>query len=190
MANAKPIAQLVVVANTGPMISAFQCGRVDLLQALFKTIHLAPSIVGEHAKHGAREFLLQLIDSRLVEVLPLSSEEEARAVVIAQQIAASPQSRDPIAASHVPDGETIVLAQRLGNECDFVLLDEMAAREVASGLGLRVTGFRGTLRFAHHRGLVTVEEIEEMLRKCQRQGTHYSNVLIEEYCETLRREQA
>ncbi len=87
MANAESIPELVIVANTGPMLSAFQSGRVDLLQALFKIIYLAPSTVMEYEKHGAREFLLQLIDSELVTILPLSSEEQVRAVVVAQQIA-------------------------------------------------------------------------------------------------------
>jgi len=187
MANIESTPQLVVVANTGPMVSVFQSRRIDLLQAVFNIIYLAPSTVSEHEKHGAGEFLLRLIDSRLVMILPLSSEEQARAVVVAQQIATSPLSRDPVVASHIPDAETIVLAQRLGGECDFVLLDEMAAREVATSLGLRVTGFLGTLRFAYLRGLVTIEEIENILRECQRQGTHYNNALIHNFCEVLRR---
>lgn len=187
MANTESIPQLAVVANTGPMVSTFQSGREDLLQAVFKIIYLASSTVSEHEKHGAGEFLLRLIDSGLVTILPLSSEEQVRAVVVAQQIATSPLSRDPVVASHIPDAETIVLAQRLGGECDFVLLDELAAREVAVSLGLRVTGFLGTLRFAYLRGLVTVEEIEGILRECQCQGTHYSHALIRDFCEILRR---
>lgn len=114
--------------------------------------------------------------------------DEVSLMVVAQQIAMSPLFRDAMVASHIPDAETIVLAQRLGGECDFVLLDEMAAREVASNLGLSVTGFLGTLRFAYLRGLVTVEEVEDILRECQRQGTHYSNALIHDFCEMLRRE--
>lgn len=188
MANAESLPQLVVVANTGPMVSAFQSGRVDLLQAVFQIIYLVPSAVSEHEKHGAGEFLRRLMDSGLVTILPLSSEEQVRAVVIAQQIATSPLSRDPVVASHLPDAETIVLAQRLGDACDFVLLDEMAAREVATSWGLRVTGFLGTLRFAYRRGLVTVEEIEAILRECQRQGTHYSHALIQDFGDMLRRE--
>jgi predicted nucleic acid-binding protein len=187
MSNVESTPQLVVVANTGPMVSAFQSGRVDLLQAVFNIIYLAPSTVSEHEKHGAGEFLLQLINSGLVVILSLSSEEQVRAMVVAQQIATSLLSRDPVVASHIPDAETIVLAQRLGGECDFVLLDEMAAREVATSLGLHVTGFLGTLRFAYLRGLVTVKEIENILRECQRQGTHYSNALIHDFCEMLRR---
>lgn len=50
--NAESTPKLVVVANTRPMVSAFQSGRVDLLQAVFKIIYLSPSTVSEHEKHG------------------------------------------------------------------------------------------------------------------------------------------
>ena len=50
-----------VTCNTGPLISAFQCGRVDLLKRYFKTVYIAPSEVAEFEKHGAGEELDDLI---------------------------------------------------------------------------------------------------------------------------------
>ncbi len=186
MTNVESTPQLIVVANTGPMISAFQSGCIDLLRGVFKIIYVVPSTMAEYEKHGASDFISPLIDSGLVMIVPLSAAEQENATTVAQQIAASPLSRDPVAAAHIPDAETIVLAQRLGSECNFVMLDEMAAREVATRLRLRVTGFLGTLRFAYLGGLVTVEEVEKILLECRRQGTHYSRVLIRDFCKTLR----
>jgi predicted nucleic acid-binding protein len=53
---------------------------------------------------------------------------------------------------HAGERAAILLAERMG--ADIVLLDEKAARTVAVGRGLRVSGLLGVLREAASRGLV------------------------------------
>ena len=80
-----------------------------------------------------------------------------------------------------------MIATRPELACKIVLLDEMAARAVAGELGLRVTGFPGILARAGLDGLLTRDEIRRLLMECQRQGTHYSNALIEHVAKTYGR---
>lgn len=70
---------------------------------------------------------------------------------------------------------------------DQILLDEKAARNVAQELGLSITGYPGVLGRAGLDRLVTQDEIRRLLKTCQRQGTHYSDKLIETVAQTYTR---
>ena len=67
---------------------------------------------------------------------------------------------------------------------DQILLDEKAARSVAKALGLSLTGFPGIVGRAGQDGLLTAEEIRQVLGNCQRQGTRYSDALIDTVART------
>ncbi|MFB0546090.1 MAG: hypothetical protein ACETWB_04200 [Anaerolineae bacterium] len=60
--------QIIVVSNTGPLISAFQCRRVDLLQRYFETTHIPESALTEFERHGAEDMVRKLIDEGFISV--------------------------------------------------------------------------------------------------------------------------
>jgi predicted nucleic acid-binding protein len=176
--------KITVVCNTGPLISAFQCGRVDLLKRYFKTIYIALSQVAEFEKHGASEELDDLIQEGFVVLAEtLTADEKDRAETLARRIAAQPSSGDPDYRNHLPEAEAMVVATRPELGCVRILLDELAARAVAEEEGLRITGFPGVVGRAGLDGLLTRNEIRHLLGLCQQQGTHYSNRLIEHVAE-------
>jgi predicted nucleic acid-binding protein len=177
-----------VTCNTGPLISAFQCGRVDLLKRYFKTVYIAPSQVAEFEKHGAGEDLDDLIREEFVVLAEaLTADEKERAETLARRIAVQPLSGDPDYRSHLPEAEVIVVTARPELGCTLTLLDELAARVVAEEEGLRITGFPGVVGRAGLDGLLTKNDIRHLLSLCQQQGTHYSNRLIEHVAETYGR---
>jgi hypothetical protein len=104
--------KLICVANTGPLISAFQCGRVDLLELYFSAIHIPSSCWAEYEKHGIVDGMQQLIEEGLVVVHVLTEKELKTAGKIAEMIASSPMSRDASPQGHIPDAEAIVLMER------------------------------------------------------------------------------
>jgi predicted nucleic acid-binding protein len=106
---------------------------------------------------------------------------------VARRIAAEPSCRDSIVQNHLPEAELIVVSQRLELQCKKILLDEKAARSVAEALGLEISGFWGILANAGFDGLLTKDEIRQLLQGCQRQGTHYANSLIEHVAQTYGR---
>ena len=177
-----------VTCNTGPLISAFQCGRGDLLKRYFKTIYLAPTQVAEFEKHGAGEELDDCIRDEfggLAEAL--TPHETERAEGWARRIAQQPSSGDPDYHNHLPEAEAMVVTARPELGCTLILLDELAARVVAEEDGLRITGFPGVIGRAGLDGLLTRHDIRHLLSLCQQQGTHYSNQLIEHVAETYGR---
>lgn len=177
-----------VACDTGPLISALQCGRVDLLKRYFKTIYIAPSQVAEFEKHGAGEELDDLIrDEFVVLTEALTPDERERAETLARRIAEQPSSGDPDYHNHLPEAEAMVVTARPELGCTLILLDELAARAVAKEEGLRITWFPGVIGRAGLDGLLTGHDIRHLLSLCQQQGTHYSNQLIEHVTKTYGR---
>ncbi|TEU10337.1 MAG: hypothetical protein E3J21_26640 [Anaerolineales bacterium] len=171
---------LIGVSNTGPLISAFQCGQTNLLRRYFRVIHIPQSELDEFQRHNAAEEIEQLIDEGLVQVQVLTPEECRRAEEIARWIASRPSTRVKEYQHHLPEAEAMVLVERENLDADVILLDEQAAREVVRELGLPVAGFVAILGKACLEGLFSAEEIRTLLKVCQAAGTRYSNALIEE----------
>jgi predicted nucleic acid-binding protein len=176
------------VSNTGPMISAFQCAKVDLLKRYFDAIYIVSSQLNEFERHGAGEQIQKLIrEGFIIVASDLTSIEQARAEEIARRIAESPSASVSDYQHHLPEAETMVLMQRRELNCQWILLDEKAAREVAEEIGLNIIGFPGVLGRAGLDGLLSKDEIRRLLTLCQQQGTRYSNALIEHVAQTYGR---
>lgn len=189
MTETTEINKIVVASNTGPLISAFQCGRTDLLKRYFSVIYITASELAEFDRHGWTDDIRRLINEGLVIVIePLTEREKEEAERVARKITADSISGDPDWHSHLPVAEVIVLMQqRTSLMMEQILLDEKAARNVARELGLHLTGFPGVLGRAGMDGLVTRDEISQLLNTCQQQGTHYSDTLIETVAQTYGR---
>jgi predicted nucleic acid-binding protein len=189
MSQAAEIDKIVAVSNTGPLISAFQCGRIDLLKRYFSVIYITASELAELEKHGWTDDIRQLIDEGFVSVVEeLTEREKELAEGVARRIATDPASHDPEWRNHLPEAEVMVLMQqRTHLAVGQILLDEKAARTVAQELGLPMTGFPGVLGRAGLDGLLTQDEIRQLLQTCRQQGTHYSGELIEAVARTYGR---
>ena len=174
------IAKTPAATNTGPLLSAFQCGRVDLVLRYFEPLYIVPSIVKECHRHGAGDELRQLINVGSVVVIEdLSDDEQQRAWHIAEQIATSPYSKVSDPCHHLPEAQIMVMATRVDLGCEAVLLEEKSAREVGQAMGLEVTGFVGVLIKAAQEGLLAPHEIRVLLEGCRSKGTRYTDALIE-----------
>lgn len=183
------VEKIIVVTDVGPLISALQCERVDLLKRYFSVMYLTVSELAELDRHGWTDEIRRLIHDGLVVVVELLTEaEKAAAEHVAKQIAADPVSGDLDWQHHLPEAEAmVVMQQRAGLMIEQILLDEKAARNVARMLGLRLTGFPGVLGRAGLDGLVSHADIRRLWTICQQQGTHYSDELIESVAQTYGR---
>ena len=180
--------RVAAAADTGPLLSAFQCDGLQYLRRYVARVHIAPRQVGEFVKDGADEWVSELIvDGFVAPASQLTDEEAQQASRLAGRIAGHEFSRDPDPASHLSEAELLVVAQRPELRCRLVLLDEKAARAVADAMGLRVTGFPGILARAGREGVLGAAEIRNLLRRCRQHGTHYSDELIEYVAETYGR---
>lgn len=69
-----------------------------------------------------------------------------------------------------------------------MLIDELAARDVAKERKVPVIGFPGILIRACQERIIEPEDLKEALEECQRQGTHHSSRLISEIYDNLVRQ--
>jgi predicted nucleic acid-binding protein len=154
-----------VVSDTGPMISALQCGRVDILRQFYDVIHIPASELPEYQQHEAKEEIQELIDVQFIVVHDdLTALEKEEAQQISKEIALSTQSRDKEPMHHYPEAEAMVLMSRMELKAVELLLDELAAREVARRRGISIVGFPGVLIRACQQGLTLPRMFEKLCR--------------------------
>lgn len=166
-----------VLSNTGPLISALQSDSLGLIATLFDTIHTTEGCIAEMIQHGWEEAVARC--GLFIVSHQLTTVEMEQAVELARRIAAHLASKDPEPSHHLGEAEVMVLAQRSEFGGAVLLLDELAARAVATESGLKISGFAGALLLASEEGLLTADEVKGKLERCQQQGTHYSTAFIE-----------
>ena len=167
---------MIAISNTGPLVSAFQSNSFHLLATLFDEIRISSVCKSELIKHGWADEI-QRAGSKLI-ILHLTTNEEQEAKEVAKKIVEHPRTNDPIIENHLGEAQVIVVALRDEHQEDVLLLDELAARDVARQMGTNLSGFPGVLIQAVQEGLITPEDLKTRLEICQQKGTHYSNVFI------------
>lgn len=167
------------VSDTGPLISALQTRQMNLLQTLYDRIYIVASALPEYIQPLIKDELNAFIATGLVVVCELDASEITAAQQIAQEIAAHPAIKDRNAASHYPEAEAIVLAQRTTLNAQELLVDEIVARDVARKHGVALTGFAGILIRCCRQNQVTPDQVQRTLRQCQAMGTHYATEFID-----------
>ncbi len=175
--------KLRAVADTGPLLAAVQCGRVDLLQAFYEVLFVTPAQVAELERHGAGEEVQRLIADGFLVVVPLTEEEKQRAWEIANRIAALSKQKDPKA--HLAEAQAMAIMQRSELGAASILVEERAAFLVAQELGLNPVGFVGVLLQAAEEQRIKPEEVLAALEACRQQGTFYSEALLREVVRRL-----
>ncbi|MBI4617964.1 MAG: hypothetical protein HY720_30430 [Planctomycetes bacterium] len=167
------------IANTGPLISAFQSESESLLGDFSERIYVPSGALPEYERHGARPLLRALESRGLVEVVSLDPVESETAVVLARRLAGqSPNRPDP--TDHMGEAEALALFTAGRIRADLLLVDELPARALAMELDVPVAGFPGVLVRLAARGRISAVEVRARLEVCRSLGTHYSQALIDE----------
>ncbi|MCP3998708.1 MAG: hypothetical protein GY722_27100 [bacterium] len=122
-------------------------------------------------------------------VLELTAGEKEQALSIARKIAGHSASKDREAGSHLGESQAVVLALRPEHRDDILLLDEFAARKIALGSELKLSGFPGVLLLAARGGLISAEDLKSRLETCRAKGTHYGKSFIEQVYDMAKNEQ-
>jgi predicted nucleic acid-binding protein len=185
MAKARPTSRLpgatYALSDTGPLISAFQSQSFVLLTQVFAEVHISPACLTELIKHGW-ESEVRVASSTLM-VVSVTPSEQRPALAVARRIARHPTTNDRVAANHLGEAEVIVLALRAEYRNGVLLLDELAARNIAKQMKVRLSGFPGVLLLAVQGNLITAEELKQRLEQCRQHGTHYSVAFIKQVYE-------
>ena len=116
--------------NTSPLVALDQIGHLDILPELFGEITRPQSVVDElnfgRSVYGGSDSLFHAAWLKTVEDPP--------EMVLRKELGA---------------GETAAIALAVRMKADLVILDDLAARNVAVELGLNITGTLGVLLAAY-----------------------------------------
>jgi len=131
---------VIVVSDTSPLTALISIGKAEVLRSLFGEVLIPPAVYAE----------LRRFHKSLPEFVRVQSVADAASVE---------QLRGRL---DVGEAEAIVLAQE--TRADYLLMDEIAGRDVARQHGLRVIGALGVLTEAKkHRLIRSVREVLDQL---------------------------
>ncbi len=147
-----------VVVNTSPLVALDRIGRLEILPKLFGEVIRPQSVVDElqagRIAHGG--------SSELYNAVWLKTVEDPPEKILRKELGA---------------GETAVIALASRIRADLVILDDLAARNVAVALGLNVTGTLGILLAAHKKGILS--DIEKTVSALSESGFRISDKMIQ-----------
>ncbi len=138
------------VANAGPLMALGKLGLVHLLHQLYNPV-LVPSVV--HDEVVARGLELGQPDAHTVQ-LAIARQElvviDTGAVSLSEAVQSLP----------IGQGEKHAIQLGLQESPDWVLLDDLLAREEAQRLGLKVKGTLGVIAEAYRGQLISLAECD------------------------------
>jgi hypothetical protein len=139
-----------VLCDSSSLIALEQIGRLGLLQSLFEELLITPAVAKEVSG-----------SVRLFSWLLVTEPPELASRVLQRTLGPG-------------ESETIALAVEM--RPDFVILDDKAARRVATGLGLPVIGTVGILLKAREKGLIPA--LRPLLDRLREASFHISPSLL------------
>ena len=124
---------MIVVANSGPLISLAEIGQFRVLRQLFGKIRIPDAVRKEVVVSGKnRPGASEVEDSSWIQAMPVRD-------ITGVQLGAG-------------ESEAIVLV--MGLNADLLLIDEARARRIAESRSLKVSGTVGCLVMAKRKGLI------------------------------------
>lgn len=139
---------MIIVSNTSPLCYLVLIGQADVLTQLYGEIHVTQKVIEELLHPDA----------------PATVRDWAKSPPDWLKIHADPEEPDTTLASLDPGERTALrLAEQLRS--DVVLLDESAARSLATQRSLKVSGTLGLLCDAAQAGLLQLSAALDLLRK-------------------------
>lgn len=150
---------IVVVADTGPIISLDAVEQLDLLRKLYGKVLLPRRVADELAAKPASP-------GASAPTLPwmVVSEVEPEDAVLR------------LLSASLDAGEAAAVALSAKLNADLCLIDERAGRAAAERLGLTVKGTLGVLLEGKRAG--HLEELRPLLAQLRQAGTHMSDELV------------
>ena len=133
------MASKLVISNTTPLLNFAQIGRLDLVYRLFGQVVIPAAVASELAAK------------------PVLFPEAAKVPLCADIVHMVPADSLLVGslARQVHQGEAECLALAMEHPGALLLLDDLAAREIAGANRLHFTGTLGCLMMAKQRGLLT-----------------------------------
>jgi predicted nucleic acid-binding protein len=168
-----------VVSNSGPLMALGKIGQIQLLNSLYGVVWIPAAVYEETVEHG---LILGQPDA-----IAIASAFEQKNL---HRVELSEQKMSAVVASLPLDrGEKQAIELALIENADQVLLDDLAAREAAKKLGLKVKGTLGVLVEAVRKRFLSESEMDFIFNALlKRDDIWISKALIQSVAKELKRE--
>jgi predicted nucleic acid-binding protein len=156
-----PARRRIVVSDAGPLIALAGCGQLELLPAIFETIHVPQAVRDEATRDQSRPGAAAI------------------AVFLPAHAQLHPDRNDAIytaAVSHLDEGEAQALSLARALDCG-VLMDERRGRQEAVRQGMKPIGVLGVLLQAKRIG--KIGRIAPTITRMLDNGYRISQALID-----------
>jgi predicted nucleic acid-binding protein len=154
---------MIAVSDTGPIIGLAKANRLALLKNLFEKVLIPPMVRKElFAKTGDEA---EWIDSALtdfIQVFEIRPIDETAKLIL----------------EGLGEGErqAIGIAASMGNDA-ILLIDDLAGRQAAEKLNIKITGLVGVLLLAKERGLI--KSVSDIIEEIRSKGYWLSNSIVD-----------
>lgn len=150
---------MTVVSNASPLIALAAINSLDLLQALYGSIHIPEEVYTEVVIRGQSP-------AAAIATIPW----------IVRHVITDRQSVARLRTAGLDQGESEAIALALELSANLLIVDERLARSIARQHGLKITGAIGVLIAAKDAGIVTA--IKPLLAQLVATGFYISPQLI------------
>lgn len=147
-----------VVVNSTPLIALSKCGKLDILQVLFKEINIPEAVYNEICAKD--DIVSQTVKMNLT-------------WIHVQKIVHTEDKKMYRSRLHDGEVEVMILAQEIN--ADLVLIDDYAARSTAKYLDLPLGGTLGVLITAKRHGLIN--SVSDTITEMEGHNIYYSEKL-------------
>src|SRR3989304_8272436 len=154
---------MIAVSDTGPIIGLAKANRLALLKNLFEKVLIPPIVRKElFAKTGNEG---EFIDNALTDFIQISEirpiDETAKLIL-----------------EGLGEGErqAIGVAASMRNDA-ILLIDDLAGRQAAEKLNIKITGLVGVLLLAKERGLI--KSVSDIIEEIRSKGYWLSNSIVD-----------
>ena len=164
---------MIVVSDSGPLISLMKANRLNLLRDLYGEIRIPEAVYAELTGNERYAEEAELIRSCSF----------VRVVVVRERKAVDILRR----ASGLDLGESEAIVYADDIKADILLMEEDAGRRVAKAMGLRTRGSIGILLLGFDEGILSAQEVEDSLDRMKSARRRISEELYRYARDYLRR---
>lgn len=166
---------MIVVSDSGPLISLMKASQLELLRKLYQEI-LIPEAVYQELTSNPRyaSEAMEIRSSAFIRTVPV---QDRKAVDVLQKLS----------GLDLGESEAIIYAYADDHKADVLLMEEAAGRRVAKSLGIRVRGSIGILLLGYDRKLLTAEDVEQAAAKMRSANRRISEALYQYAADYVRR---
>ena len=164
---------MIVVSDTGPLISLMKAGQLELLQKLYQEILIPEAVYQEltsNRRYENETAVIQCCD--YIRTVPV---RDRRVVELLQKL------------SGLDLGESQAIACAGEHKADILLMEEAAGRRAAKSLGIHVRGSLGILLLGFDRKLLTAEDVEQATARMRSANRRISGQLYQYVLDYIRK---